>query len=172
MRVDPIEDGQTLQELFIAGEIDGLLAPKPPQAFLDGDDRFCRVFPDFAATERDYHRRTGFFPIMHMIGLRKSLVADHPWLPAALFTALVEARDMALDRLRKVWLGNANRLSLPWLNEAMEHTLSTMGRDYWSYGFAANRAELDAACRYSVEQFLAPRRVTPEELFPPDMLKT
>lgn len=172
MRVDPIKDGETLQDLFIAGEIDGLLAPKPPQAFLDGDDRFQRVFPDFAATERDYHRRTGFFPIMHMIGVRKSLVAEHPWLPQALYDALVKARDIALDRLQKVWLGNANRLSLPWLNEAMEHTLATMGPNYWSYGFTANRAELDAACRYSVEQYLAPRRVAPEELFPVGMLDT
>jgi 4,5-dihydroxyphthalate decarboxylase len=41
-----------------------------------------------------------------------------------------------------------------------------MGLDYWPYGFAANRAELDAVCRYSVQQYLAARRVEPEELFP------
>jgi 4,5-dihydroxyphthalate decarboxylase len=172
MIVEPIEEGETLQSLLQAGEIDGLLAPKPPQAFLDGDDRFVRLFPDFEAAERAYHAKTGFFPIMHLIGVRKSLVAENPDLPRALYTALVEARDLAVDRLRKVWLGNANRLSLPWLNASMERTLAALGEDYWSYGYQANKAELDAVCRYSVEQYLAERQVAPEELFLPSVLET
>ncbi len=172
MIVEPIEEGETLQALLQAGEIDGLLAPKPPQAFLDGDDRFVRLFPDFEAAERAYHAKTGFFPIMHLIGVRKSLVADNPDLPRALYAAFVEARDAAIERLRKVWLGNANRLSLPWLNASMERTLAALGDDYWSYGHTANRAELDAVCRYSVEQHLAARQVSPEELFHPSVLET
>lgn len=170
MQVEPIEDGQTLQQLLLDGEIDGLLAPKPPQNFLDGDPSLVRLFPDFETAEQDYYSRTGFFPIMHLIGVKKSICEEHPWLPKALFQGLVEARDMALQRLRDVWLGNANRLSLPWLGANMERTLACLGPDYWSYGFGANRAELDAVCRYSVEQFLAPRRVDPRDLFHPSLL--
>ena len=172
MVVEPIAEGETLQDLLLAGEIDGLLAPKPPQAFLDGDDRLVRLFPDFAAAEQAYHRKTGFFPIMHMIGLRKTLAEAHPWLPKALFDGFVQARDLAIERLTKIWLGNANRLSLPWLNDAMERTLSTMGKDYWTYGYTKNRGELEAACRYSIEQHLAERRVKPEELFHTSLLAT
>ncbi|MEK9912218.1 MAG: hypothetical protein VW707_10415 [Candidatus Puniceispirillum sp.] len=73
---------------------------------------------------------------------------------------------MALQDLRDVWLGSANRLSLPWLNEAMENTIAAMGASYWPYGFAQNRKELETACRYSIEQYLAARLVAPEELFP------
>jgi 4,5-dihydroxyphthalate decarboxylase len=72
-----------------------------------------------------------------------------------------------MQDLREVWLGSANRLSLPWLNEAMEKTMSAMGPDYWPYGYAQNQKELEAACRYSIEQYLAGRLVAPEELFPP-----
>lgn len=172
MKVEPIEDGETLQDLLRDGGIDGLLAPKPPQAFLDGDVRFQRLFPDFEAAEQAYHAKTGFFPIMHLIGVRKSLVAANPDLPRALYDAFVAARDAATERLRKVWLGNANRLSLPWLNASMERTLAALGPDYWRYGFSANRDELEAVCRYSVEQFLAERRVSPEELFHPSVLET
>ncbi len=172
MSVEPIEAGETLQSLVQYGEIDGLLAPKPPQAFLDGDNRFVRLFPDFEAAERAYHAKTGFFPIMHLIGLRRSLAEANPWLPCALYDAFHAAKEAALDRLREVWLGNANRLSLPWLSAGMERTIAAMGRDYWPYGFSANRAELDAVCRYSVEQHLAERRVEPEELFHPSLLKT
>ena len=172
MKVEPIREGETLQDLLREGQIDGLLAPKPPQAFLDGDDRFERLFPDFEAAEQAYHAKTGFFPIMHLIGVRKSLVAANPDLPRTLFEAFVAARDAATERLRNIWLGNANRLSLPWLNASMERTLATLGDDYWSYGFAANEGELDAVCRYSVDPFLAERRVAPEELFHPSVLET
>lgn len=166
MRVEPIKDGETLQDLLLAGEIDALLAPNPPKAFLEGDARIERIIPDFGAAERDYHARTGFFPIMHLIAVRRSLVEAHPDLAINLLSAFTQARDIALDRLRAVWLGSANRLSLPWLGEAMEATLRSMGRDYWPYGYAANLTELETACRYSSEQYLAARAVSPEELFP------
>ena len=74
--------------------------------------------------------------------------------------------------LREVWLGSANRLSLPWLGPTMERTLATMGPDYWRYGFAANRQELAAICRYSRAQHLAAREVTPEEMFHPSVLES
>ncbi|SLN09771.1 4,5-dihydroxyphthalate decarboxylase [Roseivivax jejudonensis] len=172
MVVEPIAEGETLQELLLAGEIDGLLAPKPPQAFLDGHPDIMRVLPDFEAAEIAYHRATGFFPIMHVLGIRKTLSEAHPWLPAALQAAGVSARDMAVARLREIWLGNSNRLSLPWLNASMERTLEVMGEDFWSYGVRRNRAELDAICRYSVEQYLAPHRVAPEDLFHESVLDT
>ena len=172
MIVEPIEEGDTLQGMLLRGEIDGLLAPKPPQAFLDGSPDLVRLIPDFEAAEQAYHKKTGFFPIMHLIGIRKSVADKHPDVVPALYDAFVTARDMALDRLRSVWLGNANRLSLPWLGASMERTMATLGPDYWSYGFKANRAEIDAICRYSVEQYLAASRVQPEALFHPSVQET
>jgi 4,5-dihydroxyphthalate decarboxylase len=59
-------------------------------------------FSDFEAAEQTYHAKTGFFPIMHLIGVRKSLVEANPDLPLALYDAFVGARDTAIDRLRKV----------------------------------------------------------------------
>ncbi len=42
-----------------------------------------------------------------------------------------------------------------------------MGNDYWRYGQAENRAELDAMTRYAFADGLAPRQVAPAELFSP-----
>jgi 4,5-dihydroxyphthalate decarboxylase len=165
MVVEPVAEGETLQDLLLAGHIDGLLAPNPPAAFLQSNGKIRRLVPDYEQVEREYHRRTGFFPIMHLIAVRKSLVVQNPWLPRALLDAFTAARDLALTRLREVWLGSANRLSLPWLGASMEQTLDTMGPNYWPYGFAANRAELAAICRYSRAQYLAARDVAPDELF-------
>lgn len=172
MVVELIADGETLQDLLLAGEIDGLLAPKPPSTFLAGDARLRRVVPDYEAAEHGYFRHTGFFPIMHLIAVRKTLVAERPWLPRALLDAFTKARDMALARLREVWLGSANRLSLSWLGATMERTLEIMGPDDWRYGYAANRAELAAIRRYSRAQYLVARDVAPDELFDPSVLES
>lgn len=170
MIVEPIQDGQTLVDLLLDGDIDGLLAPKPPTLFLEGDKRLVRLIPDFERAEQDYYRQTGFFPIMHLIAIRKTLADAHPWLAKAMLDAFTEARDLAVARIEAIWPGNANRLSIPWLLASMERTKRIMGPDYWSYGFTANHAEIEAACRYSSEQHLAAREVTPEELFHPTVL--
>jgi 4,5-dihydroxyphthalate decarboxylase len=172
MQVGPITEGDSLQAMLLRGEIDGLLAPKPPQAFLAGNPDLIRLVPDFEKAEQDYHRKTGFFPIMHLIGVRKSIADENPALVRDLYEGFVAARDAAMDRLRSVWLGNANRLSLPWLGASMERTLTTLGPDYWSYGFAANRTEIETICRYSVEQHLAKSLVEPKALFHPAVLDT
>lgn len=170
LSITPIRDGETLQGLLLDGQVDALLAPNPPAAFLAGDPRIERIVPDFETAEQAYHQRTGFFPIMHVVAVRRTLCEAHPDLPMHLFKAFSTARDLAVNRLREVWLGSANRLSLPWLNASLERTRMTMGQDYWPYGFRGARAELAAACRYSVEQHLSPRPVAPEDLFHPSVI--
>lgn len=172
LRVTQIADGETLQAMLLDGRLDALLAPNPPRAFMAGDPRIRRIIPDFPDAEAEYHHRTGFFPIMHLIGVRKSLVTAHPDLPRALFDAFSTARDIALTRLQDTWLGSANRLSLPWLNATMEATRAAMGPAYWPYGYRGAIPELQAACRYSVEQHLARRLIDPSELFCPSTMDT
>jgi 4,5-dihydroxyphthalate decarboxylase len=172
LKIDPIQDGQTLQGLLLEGELDAILAPNPPKAFIEGDPRIERIFADFESAEQAYFSRTGFFPIMHVVAVRKTLADSHPDLPRALFQAFSQARDLALQRLEAVWLGSANRLSLPWLNASMERIRATMGQNFYSYGFQNAEREIDAMCRYSVEQFLAPRRVRAEDLFHQSLLET
>lgn len=172
MLVDPIAKGDTLIELLLAGKIDGILAPKTPTIFLNGDRRLFRLFPDVEATEQAYHQRTGYFPIMHLVGLRTSLAKAHPWLPKAIYDGFVTARDIAISRLREVWMGNANRLTHPWFGASLERAIATMGADYWPYGYRVNQAELATICRYAQQQHLADRPVAPADLFARALLET
>lgn len=163
--VEPMAADQNLNDLLLEGEIDALFAPKVPRSYLDKDPRMERLFPDFAKVEQAYHQKTGFFPIMHAIGIRTSLLEAEPWLANAVYKAFVTSRDIALERLRQVWLGSANRLSLPWLHETMETTRAAMGDDYWAYGLENNYNEIDWMCQQSVDQYLAKTRLAPEDLF-------
>jgi 4,5-dihydroxyphthalate decarboxylase len=170
MDVAPVAEGRTLNELLIAGELDAVIAPAPPDAFADGSGRVTRLFADVRAAERDYYARTGIFPIMHLVGIRRELTDAHPGLARAVYDALLECRRIAMAELEVTATASANRIHLPWLSAEWEDTRALMGADYWPYGVARNRQALDALCRYSVAQHLAPVRLDPDRLFHPETL--
>jgi len=158
---------ETLNGLLVDGAIDAIVSPRPPSSLADPDIPVGRLFPDYRAAEVDYHKRTGFFPIMHCLAIRRTLAAAHPELPAELFRAFVEARNMALAELGLI---NVLRVSLPWIASALADTKAIMGDDIWPYGFGRNRAEIAAMTRYAHEDGLTARRLEPEELFHPSTL--
>ena len=171
MDVQPISPDRSLDDLIRAGELDGIMSPGPPQAFIDGDPSVRRLIDNTREAEQAYHQKTGFFPIMHVVGVRRALAEQHPWLPARVFAAFVEAKKIAINELNDIAASSANRVSLPWLAAEMAETRALMGEDFWSYGVAANRAELETICRYSEEQYLSERRLTVEALFAAETLK-
>jgi 4,5-dihydroxyphthalate decarboxylase len=170
MDVRPIPEGRCLNDLLVAGELDAVMSPSPPLAFSAASPLVRRLFENAADVERAYYRETGFFPIMHLVGVRRSLVEQHPWLPANLFRAFVEAKRTAAAELDAIARGNANRITLPWFAAEWEATRALMGADFWSYGLPANRRELETLCRYSREQYLAERALPIDELFAPGTL--
>ncbi len=170
MDVQPLPEGATLNAALLDGEIDAILSPTPPDAFLAGDPRILRLFPEGKQAEIAYHRRTGFHPIMHVIGIRRDVLAKHPGLARQLYDAFVKAKQIALERMEAMASASAIPLTLPWLAEAWAETRAVLGPDPWPYGIAANRKELEAICRWSEEQHLSRRRLSVEELFAPETL--
>jgi len=171
MDVAPIPEGSTLNELLLAGELDAVIAPTPPDGFTAGDKAVRRLFTDPAAEERAYYARTGLFPIMHVIGVRRTLADEHPGLAADLFRAFVEARNLAMREHDLTARSSANRMMLPWFADQWEATKDLMGDDFWPYGVAENRPELEAVCRYSHEQNLGRKRLSVEALFAPETVE-
>lgn len=171
MDVAPIPEGSTLNELLLAGELDAVIAPTPPDGFTAGDKAVRRLFADPVAEEQAYYARTGLFPIMHVIGVRRTLADEHPGLAADLFRAFVEARNLAMREHDLTARSSANRMMLPWFADQWEATKDLMGEDFWPYGVAENRAELEAICRYSHEQNLGRKRLSVEALFAPETVE-
>ena len=130
--------------------------------FLEGSPQIARLFPDFRIVEQDYFRRTGIFPVMHIVAIKKDIYREHPWIAKSLYRAFCEARDIAVEPLYDT---DALIAALPWLIDHIEENWRVFGKDFWAYGVEPNRAAFDALCRWVHEQGLAPRRVTVEELF-------
>lgn len=170
MDVEPVPEGRTLNDLLLAGELDAVLSPAPPDAFVAGDDGIERLFADPAAAEREYFGKTGMFPIMHVIGVRRTLVDENEGLAADLYRAFLEARRLAMEDLELTAKASANRLSLPWFAAEWEQTRALMGEGFWPYGVSENRKELEAVCRYSLDQHLSDRLLSVDELFAPETL--
>jgi 4,5-dihydroxyphthalate decarboxylase len=175
MQIDPppgidakqIAPDQTLGAMLAAGEIDAIITYRDPQVFTDGHPHIGRLFPDFRKPEQAYYKKTGIFPIMHVVGIRDALLAEHPWIAAAVMTAFEEAKRRAMPDLTDL---DALAVTLPWLVAETEDTIALMGADFWPYGIEKNRASLTAQTRWSVEQGISPRQLELEEIFVPSTL--
>jgi 4,5-dihydroxyphthalate decarboxylase len=157
-----IPSDKTLAGMLAAGEIDAMFSARAPSCFLNSAPHVGRLFPDYRAVERAYYQKTGIFPPMHLIGLKKALVERHPWLATSLYKAFLEAKALAMWEVRDI---NALRVTLPWLEAETLETIALMGEDFWRYGVEENRKDIETLARYSHEQGLVKRRLTVEELF-------
>lgn len=162
IRLTRIADDETLWSLMTRGEVDAIIAPRAPKALIDGDPRVRRLFQDTKAAEQAYFAKTGIFPIMHLLGIRNDVLAQHPELPRVLFSAFEEARRHAMQELGEVAYFY---VMLPWLVHHLAETKRLLGDDYWSYGIDANRKVIETMCRYSHEQGMTHRLLSVEELF-------
>jgi 4,5-dihydroxyphthalate decarboxylase len=168
IRLDVIPEDRTLNEMIESGEIDALMSPRMPSCFLRGSSRVQRLFPDFKRVEMEYFRRTGIFPIMHVIALRAEVYENNHWVAQSLNKAFCEAKDFCFQQ---IYDSNVLRTSLPWNVAEYEETRDLMGEDYWPYGFAANRHVLETLHSYLLEQGLIKQRLDLEKLFAPNTLE-
>lgn len=169
IRVESAPEGQTISALLDRGEIDGFIGPRPPNAVALRNPNIGWLFDDPTATAKAYYQRTGVFPIMHVVGIRKTLAEQHPWLPMAVFKAFSRAKDVALDLLGDT---SATKVTLPFVEEQIKAAKTVMGEDYWPYGVAASRKTLETFVRHHHSQGLSARRMEVAELFHPATYET
>ena len=164
IKVTPISDDQTLSAMLADGEITALISAREPSCF--GGD-IVRLFPDFRTAEKEWYARSGLFPIMHVLAIRKTLAEQEPWLASSVLKAFTEAKDICLEEMSDV---TALAVSMPWIVAELAETRAILGDDIWPYGFQENLKELETMCRWSKAQGLAARDISPEELFHPATL--
>jgi 4,5-dihydroxyphthalate decarboxylase len=159
-----IPEHRTLSDMLAKGEIDALLSARAPSCLLDGAPHVGRMFPDYPAVEEAYFCKTRMFPIMHAVGIRRSLVERHPWLAVSVYKAFLKAKELCMRELRQI--GHL-ATSLPWSVAEYDRVRKVMGEDFWSYGVAENHHVLEALTRYSFAQGLSSRKLSVDEMFAP-----
>lgn len=154
-------------ELLLSGACDAVIAPITPKAFAQGNPNIRQLFQDPATAERAYYKKTGLFPIMHAVAIRKDAIDANPDLPKAVFEMYSQAKQQAYANMETT---TSLKITLPWVSQELEETRALMGNDFWRYGVEANRKELELVMRYTHEQGLVKRQGAFEDLFDPSTL--
>ncbi len=162
--IEMAPEGDTLNAMLARGDIDGFIGPRWPRCFAEGHPHVGRLFSDSIGAASDWFARTGIFPIMHVLGLRRSLADAHPWLPGALVKAFSQSLALAQAQLADT---SATKVTMPFVEDTLALARAKMGPDLWTYGLAGNEAALDTFLDYHYRQGLSPRRLALSELFHP-----
>lgn len=80
IELQPIPSGRILSDMLASGELDALVTARVPNCFIEGAPNVVRLFPNVREVEEAYYRKTQMFPIMHLIGIRRSIIEQYPWL--------------------------------------------------------------------------------------------
>jgi 4,5-dihydroxyphthalate decarboxylase len=162
--VEDAPPGQTISNLLASGEIDAVIGPRAPSCFDQGHPKVKYLFEDPQANAAEWYTRTKIFPIMHTVGVRKTLLESHPWLASALMKGFNKAKEIALARLTDT---SATKVTLPFVESQLLAAKRLMGHDFWSYGFAPNEATIDRFLERHHMEGLSARRLRARELFHP-----
>lgn len=168
IKVEPIGPTQTLASMLAKGEIDALHTARMPSTFSMESGPVRRLFPNYKEVEQEYFSKTGIFPMMHTVAIRREVYEQNRWVAQSLYKAFVEAQRRTYEDL---YVTAALKAMLPWLTSHVEETRALMGDDFWSYGFDRNRETLATFLRYHHEQGLSKRLLEPEELFAPEAME-
>ncbi len=155
-------EGIDESELLLSGQCDALITAITPKAYLDRNPNIQQLFPNAKETEAAYYKKTGMFPIMHVVAIKTELLKKEPWLAEAIFKMYSQAKDITYKNLETT---TVLRTTLPWAKDEYESTVEIMGDNYWEYGIEANRKELEAIMRYVYDQGLVKEQITFEEMF-------
>lgn len=164
-KVIPIGPEQTISRMIADGELDAVYAPRAPSTFYSEPEKVRRLFPDFVSVEKAYFAKTGIFPIMHVVAIRRDVYEKNRWVAQALYKAFVEAQKLVYEQLM---VSASLKTMLPWQIAAVEDTIATMGKEWRPYGIDRNRHVIETFTRYHHEQGLSPRQLTVEDMFAPE----
>jgi 4,5-dihydroxyphthalate decarboxylase len=155
-----------------AGEIDALISADVPKCVLENSPKVGRLFSDYETVEKEYYKRTGIFPIMHTVVIRRDLLEQHPELVKFVYQGFCDAKKSAVEEYENGLIFNSMGTMFPWFSKLINEERAVLGTDWWPYGIEANRKALDAILRYHFEQGITERRFSIEDIFARELLTT
>ncbi len=160
---------RTLNDMLMTGEIDAVITARPPRCFMERQRGVKRLFQDFRAEEERYFAKTGIFPIMHVIALKRHVYETNPWIARNLFEAFETAKRESMKRLYNI---QSSYLPTGWIPDDLErnHRVLFGQGEPWPYGLEPNRSTIEPFLMFCAEQGITRRLLSPAELFPKEVL--
>lgn len=159
-RLERVAPGRDVDRMLADGELDAVIYPEILASFRSGHPDVRRLLEDYKAEEMAYFQRTGIFPIMHTVVMKRQVIDRAPWVAVNVMQAFEASKQDCYRCLR-----DPRRISLAWAMHAMEEQERVLGPDPWVSGLEPNRRALEAILTYAEEQGLTPTRLAVEDLF-------
>lgn len=166
IRIEVVKNGD-LNSLLVSGELDAVIDPNVLPSITARDPRVRRLFRDYKSEEQAYFRKTGIFPISHMVTFRQEFVERNPAAPLSLLAAFRRARDIAIDNIQGA---DPQVLVISWIGALLDEQRELMGDDYFAYNVRDNKVPLSAMMEFAQEQGLTRRQIDYKSLFAPEAL--
>ena len=161
IRYEPRPD-TSLSAMLASGKVDAVISARAPETFAPGGP-VVRLYPNYRTEEERLCKKTGIFPIMHLMTMRRTAFEQHPWIAMNLYKMFDEAKRRCLSRLTDF---TCARIPLPWAAAIADEIVAGYGPDPYPYGIEESRPTLEAFCRYANDQGVTHRRMTVDDLFP------
>jgi 4,5-dihydroxyphthalate decarboxylase len=150
-------------ERLLDGTVDCLMTARTAMILPRDAGKVIRVAADAHERDRESVRKNGFFPILHVIVVRRASLERRPSMAVELCSAFDDAKEYAYRILQ-----DERMTSLPFMRRYLDETVEVWGDDPWPYGVEPNRAVLDQFLGYAHEQGLVGRTLSVGELFDND----
>jgi 4,5-dihydroxyphthalate decarboxylase len=161
LKIKRLPHESSVEAMLSAGELDAVLHPDLIRPLINKDPNVDRLFSDYRKEEAAYFQRTGIFPIMHVLGIKREILQRHPWVAVSMVNAFERAKSLAMQRMQ-----NPRIVPLAWYREEWEEQEKVLGSDPWEYGLSErNRKTLGTLAGYAHEQGLVKRPLLLDELF-------
>lgn len=124
LRLERAPAGRKMQDLLQTGELDAQILSDSGADVSSINKVVRRLWPNYREVETDYYRRTGIFPIRHLVVVRDEVLQREP----AVATHLVSAFETAKQQAYRYWADH-RRSSLAWFGAEQEEERVLLGPD-------------------------------------------
>ena len=153
--VIPLEPGRTMEEMLATGELAAVIGLKTNLADVQP------LIPNALDAGIAAFKRTGHYPINHLVVVRDEVLEAHPEVPVAVFNAFADAKNLYLERLRQ------GRIENPTEMDDLHARMMEIAGDPLPYGIAPNRSVLESLITHATIQKILRKSVEIATLFAP-----
>ena len=149
-----------LGDMLLSGEIDAAIGAPP----VDSPD-VRPLFEDPQKLDTQWHRKTGIYPISHVLVVKDALLQDNPDLASELFRVFSAAKK---DYEKRLESGDD---SAPGTEQLLRMS-EIVGDNAISYDYESTRRTLETFVGFNVDQGVIPEPIDPSDLFPAETLSS
>jgi 4,5-dihydroxyphthalate decarboxylase len=160
LKAEQVAPGDNIDSMLVRGELAAAIYPDILPSFARRDKAVKLLFDNPVKEEIQYYKDTGFFPIMHTVVIKQTVVEAYPWIAKSLQNAFQKAKEICYHRME-----DPRKVSLAWFMHYWEEQKKILGQDPWVYGLSENRKSLENMISYAYEQGMISRKFKLEELF-------